>query len=75
MDGAAAHSSRAVDAKLTELFEDHWWGNKGPSVWSARSQDLTPLDFYLWGRIKELVYANPVLNYEDKNGAHIEHLR
>jgi hypothetical protein len=27
MDVAAARSSRAVDAKLTELFEDRWWGN------------------------------------------------
>lgn len=65
MDGAPAHSTRAVDTKLTELFEDRWWGNRGPSLWPARSPDLTPLDFYLWGRIKELVYTNPILDYED----------
>ena len=26
--------------------------------WPPRSCDLTPLDFFLWGHIKSLVYAN-----------------
>lgn len=56
MDGAPAHSTRAVDRKLTMLFEDRWWGNKGPLLWPPRSPDLTPLDFFLWGRIKDVVY-------------------
>lgn len=29
----------------------------GPVAWPARSPDLTPLDFYLWGDIKRKVYA------------------
>ena len=28
------------------------------SEWPPRSCDLTPLDFFLWGHIKSLVYAN-----------------
>ena len=31
-------------------------------TWPPRSPDLTPLDFYLWGHIKSLVY---VKNYEN----------
>lgn len=65
MDGAPAHSTRAVDEKLTELFRDRWWGNKGPRLWPPRSPDLTPVDYYLWGRIKELVYATPIDNEND----------
>jgi hypothetical protein len=29
-----------------------------------RSPDLTPLDFYLWGHLKAVVYATPV-NYAE----------
>jgi hypothetical protein len=28
--------------------------------WPPRSPDLNPLDFYLWGHLKSLVYATPV---------------
>ncbi|KOC60424.1 hypothetical protein WH47_08494, partial [Habropoda laboriosa] len=26
--------------------------------WPPRSRDLTPLDFFLWGYVKSLVYSN-----------------
>nr|CAH7749922.1 unnamed protein product [Callosobruchus chinensis] len=32
----------------------------GPILWPARSPDLTPLDFHVWRRAKELVYAMKV---------------
>jgi hypothetical protein len=35
--------------------------------WPARSPDLTPLDFYLWGHLKAQVYAEKITN--------VEHLR
>jgi hypothetical protein len=35
--------------------------------WSARSPDLTPLDFYLWDHLKAQVYAEKIKN--------VEHLR
>lgn len=34
-------------------------------AWPARSPDLTPLDFFLWGRIKDLVYATAPITQED----------
>ena len=35
-------------------------GRAGPHEWPARSPDLTPCDFYLWGYVKEEVYkSNP----------------
>jgi hypothetical protein len=27
--------------------------------WPPRSPDVNPLDFYLWGHLKTLVYSNP----------------
>uniref|UniRef100_A0A2H1V4P8 SFRICE_034143 n=1 Tax=Spodoptera frugiperda TaxID=7108 RepID=A0A2H1V4P8_SPOFR len=32
---------------------------RGPIPWPARSPDLTPMDFYLWGHMKSLVYNEP----------------
>jgi hypothetical protein len=32
--------------------------------WSPRSPDLSPLDLYLWGHQKSLVYSAPVDNEE-----------
>lgn len=65
LDGAPAHSTLAVHQQLTLMFEDRWIGPQGPWNWPPRSPDLTPLDFYLWGRIKEQVYSTPVLTREE----------
>ena len=40
-------------------------GHLGPVPWPARSQDLNPLDFIPWGRLKTLVYATPVDHVND----------
>jgi hypothetical protein len=32
-------------------------GRNGPAVWPPRSPDLTTADFYLWGHLKSVVYA------------------
>ncbi|KAJ8873566.1 hypothetical protein PR048_024384 [Dryococelus australis] len=39
----------------------------GPIVWPPRYTDLTPLDLYLWGHVKSLVYDTPVNTREEKN--------
>jgi hypothetical protein len=53
------------EVTLNEIFEEHWLGRDGPVAWPARSPDLTPLDFSLWGQIKSLVYETPVESVED----------
>lgn len=55
-DGAPAHNSRAVREYLDEQFPGRWIGNTGPVLWPARSPDLTPLDFFLWGYLKNRIY-------------------
>lgn len=65
LDGAPAHSVVAARERLNDMFGEQWIGRYGPSRWPARSPDLTPLDFFLWGRIKNEVYATDVTNVED----------
>ncbi|CAK1595200.1 unnamed protein product [Parnassius mnemosyne] len=45
-----------IRERLNELFDDRWIGRLGPHAWPPRSPDLTPLDFFLWGYVKERVF-------------------
>ena len=45
---------------LNERFPDAWIGRGGPIPWPPRSPDLSPLDFFLWGYIKNIVYAEKI---------------
>lgn len=55
-DGAPSHNAVSVGNYLHHLFHDKWIANRGPLHWPERSQDLTPLDFFLSWRIKDLTY-------------------
>ncbi|XP_045456076.1 uncharacterized protein LOC123665890 [Melitaea cinxia] len=57
LDGAPAHSVVSARERLSEMFGQQWIGHHGPSRWPARSPDLTPMDFFLWGFIKNDVYS------------------
>ncbi|KAJ4439349.1 hypothetical protein ANN_07471, partial [Periplaneta americana] len=64
-DGAPAHFSRTARRYLDRRFPDRRWiGRGGPIAWPPRSPDLNPLDFYLWGHLKSLVYSSPVPDLE-----------
>ncbi|KAJ4437167.1 hypothetical protein ANN_17302 [Periplaneta americana] len=63
-DGAPAHYCRNASAYLNAVYPDERIGRAGSTPWPARSPDVNPLDFYLWGRLKSLVYASGVLNVE-----------
>ena len=56
-DGAPPHWSRAVRDWLDATFPYSWIGRGGPISWPARSPDLTPMDYWLWGDLKHRVYA------------------
>ena len=56
-DGAPPHFSRDVINFLNYPFPGRWIGSGGPHNWPARSPDLSPLDYYVWGWMKELVYS------------------
>uniref|UniRef100_A0A1B6HAJ0 Tc1-like transposase DDE domain-containing protein n=1 Tax=Homalodisca liturata TaxID=320908 RepID=A0A1B6HAJ0_9HEMI len=58
---------RIVDCRLilNEQYPDRWIGRGGPVNYPARSPDLTCMDFYLWGRLKDLVYKSRPTTRED----------
>ncbi|GFX80013.1 mariner Mos1 transposase [Trichonephila clavipes] len=57
-DGATCHTARATIDLLKDTFGDHPISRFGPVNWPPRSCDLTPLDYFLWGYVKSLVYAD-----------------
>ena len=63
-DGAPPHFSCFVTDVLNERFPDAWIGRDGPIPWPPRSPDFSPLDFFLWGYIKNTVYAEKIRNIQ-----------
>jgi len=59
-DGAPPHFSRIARQYLNDHFPGKWIGRYGPVAWPPRSPDLNPIDFYLWGYVKNKVYSTPV---------------
>ncbi|GFW38127.1 DUF4817 domain-containing protein [Trichonephila clavipes] len=57
-DGATCHTARATINLLKDTFDDRLISRFGPVNWPPRSCDLIPLDSFLWGYVKSLVYAD-----------------
>lgn len=64
-DGAPAHFHHSVRQYLNVNFPDHWIGRRGTIEWPARSPDLTPLDYFLWGHLKSVVYSSQPHSIDD----------
>ena len=59
-DGAPCHYGTNVKNWLDATYPNRWIGRNGPIHWPARSPDLTVMDFFVWGTMKELVYATEI---------------
>ncbi|GFS68150.1 putative transposable element [Trichonephila clavipes] len=57
-DGATCHTARATIDLLKDTFGDRLISRFGPVNWPTRSCDLTPPDYFLWGYVNSLVYAD-----------------
>lgn len=60
MDGCPAHYAGIVRNFLNQTYPRRWIGREGPVGWPARSPDMTPLDYFLWGHMKQQVYSTPI---------------
>lgn len=65
MDGAPAHNTNAVHNWCNINYPGRCIGRNGNVAWPPRSPDLTPLDFFLWGFVKNHVYQTPVIDRND----------
>uniref|UniRef100_A0A158P5N4 DUF4817 domain-containing protein n=1 Tax=Tetranychus urticae TaxID=32264 RepID=A0A158P5N4_TETUR len=63
-DGAPAHFAKQVTELLDETFPE-WLGRRKPWDWPPRSPDLTVCGFYLWGRLKDRVFARGPRTVDD----------
>ena len=57
-DGATCYTSHQAINLLKTKFGNRIISRNGPTNWSVRSCDLTTCDFFLWGFLKDRVYAN-----------------
>ena len=71
-DGAPPHWGLIVRDFLNETFANRWIGRNGRTPWPPRSPDITPLDFFLWGYVKDGVYTTPVRDVETLQSRIIE---
>jgi hypothetical protein len=46
-------------AVVDEKYPNRWIGRGGLVAWLPRSPDLTPMDFFTWGTVKDIVYRTP----------------
>lgn len=68
-DGAPPHYHREVTSFLHENFPNRWIGRRGSVEYPPRSPDLTPLDFFLWGYLKDKVYGRKPKTIEELKNA------
>lgn len=61
---APAHCNANIIRELIKVFEDRWI-RLDPSNWPARLPDLTSLDYFLWGHMKDKVYRTQVHTTEE----------
>lgn len=63
-DGFPAHIADMIQ-HLNDKYGQRWIGVGGPVMWPHRSSDLNPMDFCIWGYIKNLVYASDIKTMEE----------
>lgn len=64
-DGTPAHFIILTHEQLNSAYQNHWIGRGGLQFWPPRSPDLNSLHFYLWERLKTLVYHIPIVTLEE----------
>lgn len=64
-DGAPVNISIVIREHLHGTFDQKWVESGGPISCPEISLHLNPLDLFLWGYLKTLVYATPVNDFED----------
>lgn len=64
-DGAPPHFSLQVRNYLNEVFPNRWIGRGSQFPWPPRSPDFNPMDFYVWGYMKSLVYSKTIDTREE----------
>ena len=57
-NGATWHTAEATLDVWRPVFQDRIISSRADVMWPPRSCDLTPLEYYLWGAVKDKCYAD-----------------
>ena len=57
-DCTTCHIAEATLDVLRRVFEARIISRRADVVWPPRSYDLAPLDYYLWGAVKDKCFAD-----------------
>ncbi|EZA47972.1 hypothetical protein X777_14655 [Ooceraea biroi] len=64
-NGCPAHYSLVARNIMDRRFPGRWIGRGSYVAWPARSPDLTPMDYFFWGWIKNIIYQQCSTTRED----------
>ena len=56
-DGTSPHYALRVRDYLNKVFTQRWFRRTGSIEWPPCSPDLTPMDFFFWGVVKNKEYV------------------
>ncbi|GBL92350.1 hypothetical protein AVEN_35877-1 [Araneus ventricosus] len=74
-DGASPHIATPVKQLLNLHFRnDRIISHHFATAWPPRSPDLNPCDFWLWGYLKDVVYAAPIANLAELKNRITQHI-
>ena len=65
-DGATCHTSGETIGLLREKFPGRVISLNGVYNWPLKSCNLTPLDFFFWGYVKNKVYAHAPQSIQER---------
>ncbi|GBL73407.1 hypothetical protein AVEN_159418-1 [Araneus ventricosus] len=72
---SSPHYGNIAREFLDTTFPQRWIGRCAVMAWPPRSPDITPLDFYLWGYVKQYVYSESIndINHLKQRIMHVIH--
>ena len=68
-DWATLHTAKHVLSWLHETFGKNFISFKTEQIWPPHSPDFNPLDFFLWGYLKDKVYTPKPATLQDLKNA------
>ena len=75
LDGAPPHTAKESWQRLAANFGDRIISFKTDFVWSPYSPDLNPLDFFLWGHLKDMVYRECPQTIQELNDLIVDNIQ
>ena len=75
LDGAPPHTAKESRQWLAANFGDRVISFKTDFVWAPYSPDLNPLDFFLWGHLKDMVYRECPQTIQELNDLIVDNIQ